>query len=412
MKKIKQIFVSVLTVFLSFFVKRKENWYAFGSWRGELYIDNSRYLYEYIRKIDDTCVCVWVGNGRVKSEILQHPKTKVFEKNSIGAIFALLKCKFMFCSQMHSDDLCDYNVFRKCVITYLHHGMPVKKWGADSAQGHMYFCSSNPIKKLIRKLTATDISYNWFATSSKLHEISNLSSLDYRGCKMEKNLQSGTPRNDFLINATQDLSDNIKKKYADLLQLDITKKIILYLPTFRRKGTPTRSFVEGLSDLEYEKIHKILFENDAILIEKNHFVEDTHQTRGTIITRQDIVHVDQNVNVQEMLLICDLLISDYSGAFLDYVLLDRPVIHYAYDYEDYKNNDSGLYYEIEEFAAGDVVETFDELCVSLIEGLKKQSKDHEKRIGIRNRYMSYEKGKASKTIYEQVIQGKVNKNGE
>lgn len=368
-----------------------------------MYIDNSRYLYEYIRELDSDCVCVWIGNEKVQREIVPHPNTLVLSKNSFRSILALLKCKYMFCSQMHSDDLCNYNVFRKSVITYLHHGMPVKRWGADSAQGHRNFNSTNPVKRFLRRLTAAEIEYDYFATSSELHELSNLTSLDYRGCVASKNLKSGTPRNDLLINATPELISELKRKYAQLLNFDPTKKIVMYLPTFRRKGTPTRSFVEGLPDSEYDAIHGILVRNHAVLIEKNHFAEDARSSGVQTVTREDIIHVDQNVNVQEMLLICDVLISDYSGAFLDYVLLDRPIIHYAYDYEDYKNNDSGLYYDIEDFAAGDVAGDFDSLCTDLEKCLNGIDDTADRRAYVRGKYMAYESGEASKIIYKSVV---------
>lgn len=401
-KNIKEFVLSLLMYLCSFFVKRKKNWYAFGSWKGELYIDNSRYLYEYIRKKDPECVCIWIGVERIKKEILQHPNTRVYSKNSLRSMVALLKCKYMFCSQMHSDDLCNYNVYRNAVITYLHHGMPVKKWGADSAGGHHNFNAAKGLKKLIRVLVAKEIRYDYFATSSELHEKTNLSSLDYRGCVAKKNLKSGTPRNDMLVNADKAFMQALREKYAKQLDFAPSKKMIMYLPTFRRKGTPTRSFVNGIGEDEYEMIHQVLEQHNAILIEKNHFAEDARGGNSSMVKRDGIIHVDQNVNVQEMLMICDVLISDYSGAFLDFVLLDRPIIHYAYDYEDYKNNDSGLYYEIEDFAAGEVAYDLSALCTCLEKGLLDPAFGRERRRYIRNKYMTYEKGVASQRIYDWV----------
>lgn len=402
LKNIKEIVISLFMYVCSFGVKRKENWYAFGSWKGELYIDNSRYLYEYVRKKDPECVCIWIGNKKIKEEILQHPNTRVYSKNSFRSMLALLKCKYMFCSQMHSDDLCNYNVYRKAIITYLHHGMPVKKWGADSARGHRDFNTSKGLKKLIRILAAKEIRYDYFATSSVLHEKTNLSSLDYRGCVAEKNLKSGTPRNDMLVNADKDFIESLRKKYALQLNFDPGKKIIMYLPTFRRKGTPTRSFVNGIGEDEYRKIHQVLENHNAILIEKNHFAEDAKGGENCLVKRDGIIHVDQNVNVQEMLLICDILISDYSGAFMDFVLLDRPIIHYTYDYADYKNNDSGLYYEIEDFAAGEIAYDLPALCICIENSLLNPAAGHERRQFIRNQFMTYENGMASQRIYDWV----------
>ena len=104
-----------------------------------------------------------------------------------------------------------------------------------------------------------------------------------------------------------------------------------------------------------------------------------------------------------MLLFTNILISDYSGAYLDYLLLDRPIIHYVYDYEYYKNVDSGLYYDIEDFSAGFVAYTFEELIESLSSVLEGIDPYKTKREYVKNKYMTYEIGKASDIITKNVL---------
>ena len=202
---------------------------AFGSWKGELYIDNSRYLFEYVYKNCANFKCVWVGTKAVRALIPSLPNVVFVRKDSIRATLYLLRCKYMFCSQMHNDDLCSYNVFRKAIITYLHHGMPLKKWGSDSAEGHKNFIP-NGFKKILKKIDSSFISYDFFTVSSSEHSKTNVSSLDYRGCTLEKCLPYGTPRNDFLI-ANRDNADfinKLKRHYAELLGFDCQKKIITF----------------------------------------------------------------------------------------------------------------------------------------------------------------------------------------
>ena len=101
----------------------------------------------------------------------------------------------------------------------------------------------------------------------------------------------------------------------------------------------------------------------------------------------------------------DILISDYSGVFLDYCILDRPMIHFAFDYEYYRDIDSGLYYDIEDFSGGAITKSFDETCKEIESILSGKDNYADKRHYVRNKYLEYEKGKASeiivKTIFKQ-----------
>lgn len=49
---------------------------------------------------------------------------------------------------------------------------------------------------------------------------------------------------------------------------------------------------------------------------------------------------------------CDLLITDYSSIYLDYLLLDRPIVFFAYDLEHYVERDRALYFTYESMTPG------------------------------------------------------------
>ena len=402
MSNIKRLFVSILILPLSCLIRRNNDWLAFGSWQGKYYIDNSRYLFEYIRSVNNSIKLVWIGDKNVEKQITPSDNVYVVRKNSIKSIFLLLKCKYMFCSQMHFEDLCDYNVYTNAVITYLHHGMPVKKWGADSANTHINFDSKNGLKELVRTIIGSNIKYSFFATSSMKQVITNLSSLDYRGSRLDNNLPSGTPRNDFLLSVDKEDIMNFKEFYSQKIGFAIDKKIILYLPTYRRSGKATFSFVDD-SQIKVNSIVSLLKSKNAILIEKNHIAEDNNIISAVRKIDNTIFHVNQDVNIQEILSFTDVLISDYSGAFLDFVLLDRPIIHFAYDYNEYKNEDSGLYYEIDEFAAGAVVSNADDLLIAIEDAIDNPNRYHDLRKRISSSFMEYELGHASEYIYKRIV---------
>lgn len=399
---IKNLLYSVVLYIFGLFVKRDEKYLAFGSWCGELYIDNSRYLFEYAAKNLNDYKLIWIGNKELISKLPKQKNVILVQKDSFKSVLVLLKCKNMFCTQMHRPDLCSYNVYRGANIYSLDHGIPVKKWAQDAIDYNGEFDNLSFLKKIYYKIIGESYQYSYFITASPLHDKANTTALAYRGCTMEKNLSTGTPRNDMLVNFNKEYAIKIKKEYAELIGFDENKKVIMYLPTYRRKAKKIKSFTT-LSENEKQKIDKVLEAHNAILIEKNHFVTEKRGISNTKSQSENIIKLEHKVDLQEMLLFTDIQISDYSGCFFDFILLDRPVIHYAYDYEDYKDIDSGLYYPIEDFAAGRVTASLDDTIDELEKLLNQEDNYKDKRKYVRNKYMEYEKGIASKQIIEHVL---------
>ena len=148
-------------------------------------------------------------------------------------------------------------------------------------------------------------------------------------------------------------------------------------------------------------MNEVLVNNKIVIIEKSHFAETNLKREKN--ENKNVIILGTKTNVQELYIASDCLISDYSGAYLDYLFLNKPIIHFAYDYEYYKNVDSGLYYDIEDFSAGAVAYTFNELLREIENAANGIDLFKEKREYVKNKYMTYEDGKASKLIFEKVV---------
>lgn len=398
MKTFLDLAKSIFYLLASIFVKRDPQKIAFGSWSGKLFLDNSRYLAQYIKSHYSEYKIFWVGDEDVKDEVLASGFV-FLKRNSFDANMQLLKCKYFFFTQMAAADISECNVYRKAVTCYLHHGMPIKRWGADAIHRQSDNKKRNLFQRLYGDLTGNYMDYDYFATSSPLHDKTNLTSLAYRGCTDDKNLKCGTPRNDFLINLTTDETDFYRKKYRSELDIE-NKTVFLYLPTFRRKPDNVFSFSE-LNEEQSEKLGKVLAKNNMVIIEKSHFGAK-NSVQGKV-KNDNLIFLDKKTNVQELYIASDCLISDYSGAYLDYLFLNKPVIHFAYDYEYYKNIDSGLYYDIDDFSAGPVVEGFEELLTEIENVCNNIDLFEQKRNNVKNKYMTYEDGRACEHIFEKVV---------
>jgi CDP-glycerol glycerophosphotransferase len=149
-------------------------------------------------------------------------------------------------------------------------------------------------------------------------------------------LEYGSPRNDILVNNT-DFTD-VKKN----LHLDENIKIILYAPTFRSQN----SF--DSYQLNYENIVSALTKKFNC---KWRFFIRLHPN---LILYMDQLQVPDNVinvtlypDIQELLGITDILISDYSSTMFDFIFTKRPVFIYATDYNEYKK-ERGVHFPLSE----------------------------------------------------------------
>ena len=115
----------------------------------------------------------------------------------------------------------------------------------------------------------------------------------------------------------------------------------------------------------------------------------------------DVSEID---DINELYIITDLLITDYSSVFFDFANLKRPMIFYMYDLEHYRDKSNGFYIDLEELP-GKITETQEELEQE-IERIDKEFKYDEKYKRFNEKYNYLDDGKASKRVVEEIIYSK------
>lgn len=151
------------------------------------------------------------------------------------------------------------------------------------------------------------------------------------------------------------------------------------------------------------KLDLILDKNNAVLIEKNHNSGASNVKIYNSIDNK-IFNIENHcdLDTQELLLISDVLITDYSSCYMDYLILNRPIIHFAYDYKKYKENDQGFYYDLNDVAAGQVIINIDSLFQSIKDNLQNYNLDENRRENIKNKMLEYEEENSCTTICKHV----------
>ena len=155
------------------------------------------------------------------------------------------------------------------------------------------------------------------------------------GAKKEV-LACGCPRNDLLLRNPPEAA----KRVRDALKIEPGTRVLMYAPTFRAADSGGRQ-VAGLS---LEKVRAAL---ESATGEKWICVTRSHEVaRG--IASDAAMDVSDWPEPSELLLIADMLITDYSSIGGDFMLLNRPVIYFQPDRGDYDRERGGLYFDPEE----------------------------------------------------------------
>jgi CDP-glycerol glycerophosphotransferase len=139
-------------------------------------------------------------------------------------------------------------------------------------------------------------------------------------------LASGLPRNDALYHVTVDKIHELKKK----LDLPLDKKIILYAPTWRDSDDQGKTY-SLKPPIHLEKWEERLRDDYVLLFRTHHYT-----TKLLGVQFNDFVRdYSSYPTINDLFMVSDLLISDYSSCITDYSILERPIICFGYDYDTY-----------------------------------------------------------------------------
>lgn len=331
---------------------------AIGAWCGNFYSDNPKYLTEYLLHHTDYSIC-WIGNKKMSENLPAHDNLVFAQKGSWCAYWSLLRSKFWFCCTGRSADLTGLPLHGGAVSVNLWHGTPSGKrsdhntvWDKNSSLGRGIRGA------LERAYTLMIAGQRDWLTVANDSEAATLTKGFPSSFSTDKALKIGTPRYDYLIhNANNaDYIHILKEKYAKILSFDPCKKIISYMPTWRNAGGKIFCFY-NLPEAEQTNLKCLLDSQNAVLIEKHHVhtYELFPPPSDSICSIAVKGELQSQLDTQELLLISDLLLTDYSSVYVDFGAISRPTIHYVYELDEFTKEDTGIPDNFEEIAGGPIV---------------------------------------------------------
>ena len=377
--------------------KVDEHTILFSTFNGKSYSDSPKAIYKYLMKSDryKEYKFIWAFKEPDKYKYLEgNNNTKVIKQGTKEYEQYLAKAKYWVFNYRAADH--QYPK-RNQVFVQCWHGTPLKRLGYDL---------DNPdnvlnTKKEIRYKYKTDAKkFKYLLSPSKFATEKFISAWNLKEVKKENCIiEAGYPRNDFLFNYTDKDINRIKEELG-VNKTD--KKIILYAPTWRDNQHKSGVGYTYKTEVDFDMLQKELGQDYLILFRAHYLVAnefDFEKYKGFIY---DVSKIE---DINELYVISDILITDYSSVFFDYANLKRPIIYYMYDLEKYKDNMRGFYIDLNELP-GNIVKTEEDL-VKEIKNVNSDFKYDEKYKIFNEKYNYLDDGNASERVTEKIIKGEI-----
>lgn len=204
-----------------------------------------------------------------------------------------------------------------------------------------------------------------------------------------KHLHSGYPRTDSLLSASEEYINGVK----DRLQLPKDKKIILYAPTWRKRNSFDMM-------LNLDRMKERLDDEYVLLVRLHHFSASGYTVPAD---NEFIYDMTSYGSIDDLYLISDVMITDYSSTMFDYALLKKPMLFFTYDLEQYANELRGMYVDFEKEAPGPLLYSSEEV-IDALERLDSITKEYKSKMeDFREKYVGYEVPNSSELIFQEVF---------
>ncbi|MDL2211448.1 CDP-glycerol glycerophosphotransferase family protein [Erysipelotrichaceae bacterium OttesenSCG-928-M19] len=361
----------------------KKDLVVFESGMGKTGSDNPKALYDVLKVERPELKKVWVSENLIAN---LDENTIRIERKSLAYYYYLSRAKYWINNQNYP-----YYMIRRKQGIYLQtwHGTPLKKMFYD-----------------LKKIYGRDEGYkkrNAQAINQWSHLLSpnSYTTKNYHSAFRTKAqiLELGYPRNDVLYtNNNEDYRNQIKDKIA----IRLNKRVILYAPTFRDDQVVGRSKFNQTLMFDYKKMYDSLGANQVLLI-RTHMVV----VNELIIPPEygdRIIDVSDYSNIEDLLLISEALITDYSSVFFDYLNLERPIIFYAYDLDKYQDKLRGFYLDYTKDNLPGPIITVENELYDIIKNIDKINEGYASKVKqMKKEYCSNDDGHASKRIIKEIF---------
>ena len=314
---------SKLVSFMKLFLRPDKRLIVFASFGGRKYDDSPKVIYEAM--LTDHRFhgykFVWAF---INPEYFDIPRGEKVKTDTLSYYKILLRARAWVTnsSMTRGLNITGINTFE--LNTW--HGSAIKRMGSDITEGNKSFGLKKETRNKSLMLAQGQFDVDVFSRAFHRPE------KDFRII--------GLPRNDVLIQTTQEDRMKIKSK----LSIDRGKTVILYAPTFREYEKDGSNNCVSAPPMDLKRWRELLGDHYVVLFRAHYEVVNVMGIEDNDFVK----NVSDYPILDELMIASDMLISDYSSIFFDYALMGKPMLCFTYDYDRYER-ERGMYFDIRSY---------------------------------------------------------------
>ncbi|RWR04800.1 CDP-glycerol glycerophosphotransferase family protein [Siminovitchia fortis] len=382
-KRLKKVYKKLFK-FMAVTLPKNPKLIIFESFQGKQYSDNPRAIYEYLQNHYSDYTMYWSIDKRKIQDLEDYP-IKIVRRFSLKWLFLMTRAKYWVTN-------CRMPLWvsksPQTVYVQTWHGTPLKRLGLDIDEVHM---PGTNTKKYKRNFTKESAKWDYLISPNGYSTEIFRQAFDFK----KKVIESGYPRNDFLIQSNNAVAS---AKIKNACGLPIDRKVILYAPTWRDNQYYSKGRYKFDLQIDLDTLKKELGNEYVILLRLHYLVSENLDLSGM---EGFVFDVSSYGDIRDLYLISDVLVTDYSSVFFDYANLKRPMIFFVHDIEEYRDQLRGFYFDFEKEAPGPLVRTTEELIAEIrrieLNGFLLCENFYKK-------FCHLENGKASEQVVKEIFQ--------
>ncbi len=308
----------------------------FGAWFGHRYADNSRYVFEYVNEYQPEIRAVWLTRDPTIVAQLRRRGREAHLTGSWRGFWLACRAGLAVATCGNAD--LNPMALSRTQRLQLWHGTPLKKIKADDQ------ITEHQPRRVWRRwlsqlasLLFPFIRERWDLIISPSPAISPRLASAF-AVPFERVIVTGYPRGDVILRSPPELLPYVER----LKERFPRHRLLLYAPTHRQEG---RGTVDLFADLQREELAHFLASEQSLLLIRMHYyhADQLGSPKATALNQVCWLSDEAVPDINYLLPHIDVLITDYSSVYFDFLLLDRPIVFAPFDLEDYVRRDRDLY---------------------------------------------------------------------
>ena len=363
-------------------VPRDRRWWLFGGWNGRKFIDNPKYVFQHVLETLPAVRPTWITKDRSLAASLRANGYPAEFAYSLGGLWAQLRAGVVVFTHSVEWDFLAPLVARRVKRVLTWHGMPIKKIGYDDQYG-----TTRDRARLVSSL----FPYR----DDRLDLLLAASQADKEKYETAFNVErssvviTGYPRNDALLRSMR-------------LAVRRSPRRVVYMPTLRGVAGSEFNLFRDMC-VDFDALDARCHELDIEFWIKVHPVQHFRTTDLEHIS--GCKHIRPLVgggDVYESIGRFDILVTDFSGIYFDFLISGRPIVMAPLDMESYLSDDRDLYYDYDELCPDAPCSTWEQVFDRIEFLLKTKSEPSPRYLALQRRFHTHVDDRAARRVVSHI----------